>query len=68
MFDKLEEIEKKYVDLTAKISDPDIISNQSLFKKYMKEHSNLTDVVAKYREYKKVKKTAFHVRIYDIGG
>lgn len=55
MFDKLEEIEKKYVDLTAKISDPDIISNQSLFKKYMKEHSNLTDVVAKYREYKKVK-------------
>ena len=55
MFDKLEEIEKKYVDLTEKISDPDIISNQSLFKKYMKEHSNLTDVVAKYREYKKVK-------------
>lgn len=32
MFDKLEEIEKKYVDLTAKISDPDIISNQFTFK------------------------------------
>lgn len=32
MFDKLEEIEKKYVDLTEKISDPDIISNQSLLK------------------------------------
>lgn len=55
MFDKLEEIEKKYIDLTKKISDPDIISDQNAFKKYMKEHSNLTDVVEKYREYKKVK-------------
>ena len=55
MFDKLEEIEKKYIDLTEKISDPEVISDQSLFKKCMEEHSNLTDVVEKYREYKKVK-------------
>ena len=55
MFDKLEEIEKKYIDLTEKISDPEVIADQSLFRKCMKEHSNLTDVVEKYREYKKVK-------------
>lgn len=55
MFDKLEEIENKYIELTKKISDPQIISDQNVFKKCMKEHSNLTDVVEKYREYKKVK-------------
>ena len=55
MFDKLEEIEKKYIDLREKISDPEVIADQSLFRKCMKEHSNLTDVVEKYREYKKVK-------------
>lgn len=55
MFDKLEEIEKKYVELTNKISDPDIISNQDEYRKCMKEHSNLEDVVEKYREYKKEK-------------
>src|SRR5574344_2775462 len=55
MFDKIEEIEKKYVELTNKISDPDIISNQDEYRKCMKEHSNLEDVVEKYREYKKEK-------------
>ncbi len=38
MFDKLEEIEKKYIDLTEKISDPEVIADQSLFRKCMKEH------------------------------
>ncbi len=55
MFDKLEDIEKKYNDLTKKISDPDIISDQSSWKKYMKEQSAMKDVVDKYVEYKKVK-------------
>ena len=37
MFDKLEEIEKKYNELTKLISDPEIISDQNLWKKYMKD-------------------------------
>ena len=55
MFDNLEELEKKYEELTKKISDPDVISNNSEWKKMMKEHSELDPIVAKYREYKKVK-------------
>lgn len=55
MFQKLEDVEKRYEELNAKISDPDIISNQNEWKKLMKEHSEIIDIVEKYREYKKVK-------------
>ena len=55
MFQKLEAVEKRYEDLTKKISDPEIISNQTEWQKYMKEHAEIQDVVEKYREYKKVK-------------
>ncbi len=55
MFDKLEEVEKRYEELNKLISDPEIISDQNSFKKYMKEQSMLVDVVEKYREYKKIK-------------
>lgn len=52
MFDKLEELEKKYNELTEKISDATIISNQDEWKKYMKEHSQIKDIIEKYLEYK----------------
>ncbi|MBP3708775.1 MAG: peptide chain release factor 1 [Clostridia bacterium] len=54
MFQKLEDIEKKYEDLTIKISDPEIIAAQNEWKTYMKEHADLEPIVLKYREYKKV--------------
>ena len=54
MFQKLEAVEKRYDELTSKISDPEVISNQSEWKKLMKEHADMEDIVAKYREYKKV--------------
>ena len=56
MFQKLEDVEKRYEELNAKISDPEIISNQNEWKKLMKEHAEITDIVEKYREYKKVNK------------
>lgn len=56
MFDKLEELEKKYDELNKLISDPEIISDQENWKKYMKERSRMQDVVEKYKEYRNVKK------------
>ena len=56
MFENLEEIEIKYEDLTKKISDPEVISNQEEWRKMMKEHSDIEPIVLKYREYKPVKK------------
>ncbi len=55
MFQRLEDVEKKYVDLTEKISDPDVISKQTEWRKYMKEHAEIEPIVLKYREYKKAK-------------
>ncbi|MEA4962769.1 peptide chain release factor 1 [Lutispora sp.] len=56
MYDKLEFIEEKYEDLSHKISDPEIIGEQSLWKKLVKEHSDLEPLVQKFREYKSVLK------------
>ena len=55
MFNKLEAVEKRYDELTKLISDPEVISNQIEWQKYIKEHSSMEEVVLKYREYKKVK-------------
>ena len=56
MFEKLEDVEKRYEELNAKISDPEVIARQSEWKQLMKEHSDISEVVEKYREYKKVQK------------
>ena len=55
MFDNLEEIEKKYNELTKQIADPDVIAKQEEWQKMMKERAALEPIVEKYQEYKKVK-------------
>ena len=55
MFDKLDFILEKYEELSLKVSDPDIISNQPVWKKHMKELGELEPVALKYKEYKKAK-------------
>ena len=54
MFQKLDDVEKRYEELTSKISDPEVIARTSEWQKLMKEHSDMTPIVEKYREYKKV--------------
>ena len=55
MFQKLEAVERRFEELNEKISDPEVIARQDEWKNLMKEHANLVDVVAKFREYKKAK-------------
>ena len=57
MFQKLDAVEKRYEELTEKISDPEVISNQSEWRDFMKEHSEIEPIVEKYREYKKTKQS-----------
>lgn len=54
MFQKLAFIEEKYEELSNRISDPEIISDINTWRKLMKEHSDMTPIVEKYREYKAV--------------
>lgn len=57
MFDKLSFISDKYNALTEKISDPQIIADQSKWQKYAKELSELEPIVKKFQEYQQVKKS-----------
>ena len=56
MFQRLEDVEKRYEELNTLIADPEVISRQNEWKKLMKEHSDIEDIVVKYREYKAVEK------------
>ena len=57
MFDKLDFIEERYEELSRKVSDPEVIAEQEMWRKCCKEHADITPIVNKYREYKKVKDT-----------
>lgn len=52
MFEKLEAVEKRYDELTLQVADPAVIANTNEWRKLVKEHSSMEDVVLKYREYK----------------
>jgi len=53
MYDKLDAILEKYDDLARRVSDPDIINDQPVWQKYIKEMSEMEPVVNKYKEYRK---------------
>lgn len=57
MFDKLEDILRRYEDINMMLQDPSVVSDQAKFKALMKEQKSLEDLVACYGEYKKCKKT-----------
>ena len=57
MFDRLAEIEIKYGQLADQINDPDIIADQNQWRKLMKEYSDMTPIVEKYREYRGAKES-----------
>ncbi len=52
MFERLDQIEQKYQELTAALASPDIVSDSARYQKTAKAHSELTPVVERYREYK----------------
>lgn len=55
MFDKLDFITGKYEELAKKVSDPEVINNQQVWQKYIKEMGEMEPIVKKYKEYKKAK-------------
>jgi peptide chain release factor 1 len=55
MFEKLEQLEAKYEEITRLISDPVMLAEANTYQKHAKTHSDLTAVVDKFREYKQLK-------------
>src|SRR5881275_2609866 len=56
MFERLDQIEARYEELTHALASPEIISDSSKYQKAAKAHSEIAPVVEKYREFKDLKK------------
>ncbi|MGN0674962.1 MAG: peptide chain release factor 1 [Oscillospiraceae bacterium] len=69
MFEKLKLTEQKYNEISEKLTDMEVISDNKLYTSLMKEYKNLTPVVEKYREYCKCKSTMEDAKeLLDEGG
>lgn len=68
MFDKLDFITEKYDELAQKVSDPDIINNQPVWQKHIKEMGEMEPIVKKYKEYRKAKEDLAEAKeLLEIG-
>jgi len=56
MFERLNQIESKYDEMTKALASPEIINDSSKYQKTAKAHSELSEIVEKYREYKDLQK------------
>lgn len=54
MFSKLKEVEARYLELEKLLSDPSVVTRQSLYQKYAKEHADLRELVDTFRKYEKI--------------
>ena len=51
MIDKLKSAELRFEEISLKLTEPDIVNNNELYRELMREYKNLTPLVEKYREY-----------------
>jgi peptide chain release factor 1 len=56
MFDRLDQIELRYNELTATLASPEIMNDSAKYQKTAKAHSEIAPIVERYREYKDLKK------------
>jgi peptide chain release factor 1 len=56
MFERLDQIEARYEELTQVLASPEIVNDSARYQKTAKAHSEITPVVEKYREYKDLKR------------
>ncbi len=52
MFNKLNGVEERFGQLESLLSDPDVLQDRDAYQKYAREHADLAEIVAAYREYK----------------
>jgi peptide chain release factor 1 len=51
---KLDEMERRYEEMTAQMADPSVINDSAQYRKVTKARSELEDIVVKYRDWKAV--------------
>src|SRR5450432_3511195 len=56
MFERLDQIEARYEELTSALASPDIVNDSARYQKTAKAHAEIAPIVEKYREYKDLTK------------
>ena len=56
LFEKLDQIESRYQELTAQLSSPEVLGDSSRYQKLARTHADLAEVVEKYRQWKDLEK------------
>jgi len=56
LFEKLDQIEARYQELGAQLSSPEVLADSARFQKLARAHAELSEIVAKYREWKQIEK------------
>jgi peptide chain release factor 1 len=56
LFEKLEQIESRYDEMTRELSSPEVHDDSARYQKLAKQHSELGEIVAKHREWKDIEK------------
>src|SRR5437763_3199439 len=62
MYEKLEEIEKRYEELQRKIADPSVVTDVAAYRDAMKAIAEIQEIVARYHELKDVRKRLAEAR------
>ena len=57
MFDRLEDLVRRYEEITNELTEPSVVNDQNRFRKLMKEQADLQPLVDAYIEYKKCQET-----------
>ena len=63
MFDKLQQIEDKYDELTAQLGTPEIIADSARYQKVARAHAELTEIVEAWREHRRLQKESDEARL-----
>jgi peptide chain release factor 1 len=63
MFERLDQIEARYEELTQALASPETIGDSAQYQKTAKAHSEITEVVEKYREYKDLRRGIAESRV-----
>lgn len=57
MFDRLEDLVRRYEEITNELSEPSVVNDQKRFRKLMKEQADIQPLVDAYMEYRKCQET-----------
>lgn len=69
MFEKLAVMEQKYEEISARLSEPETVSDNKLYTKLMRDYKNMTPIIEKYRQYKTAENSYNEAKeLLDEGG